>query len=101
VRWFGAAWFGEGVRRFRLEHAESLLLARRLLGNTRKTVAVSAAPPKGLACFFPPWRRASAPFALLSNLIMTTLVPRDLHSGAGVAYGWNWRLHPAAKIEAA
>ncbi len=27
---------------------------------------MSSAPPKGIACFFAPWRRASAPFALLT-----------------------------------
>jgi hypothetical protein len=35
-----------------------------LLRNTRKTVAVSIAQPKGRASFFLPWRRAAAPFAL-------------------------------------
>ncbi len=34
------------------------------LRNTRKTVAVSSVPPKGLRSFFAPWRRAAAPFAL-------------------------------------
>jgi hypothetical protein len=37
------------------------------LRNTRKTVAVSGAPPKGLASSFLPWRRAAAPFARLSR----------------------------------
>jgi hypothetical protein len=31
-----------------------------LLSNTRKTGAVSSAPPQGLASFFPPWRRNRA-----------------------------------------
>jgi alpha-amylase/alpha-mannosidase (GH57 family) len=35
-----------------------------LLGNTRKTVAVSSAPHQGLASSSTVWRRASAPFAL-------------------------------------
>jgi saxitoxin biosynthesis operon SxtJ-like protein len=38
-----------------------------VLGNTRKTVAVSSAPPQGLACSFLHWRRAAAPSALLMN----------------------------------
>ncbi len=37
-----------------------------LLRNTRKTAAVSIAPPKGLASSFFPWRRAAAPFALFA-----------------------------------
>jgi hypothetical protein len=39
-----------------------------ILGNSRKTVAVSSAPPKGLAGSFPLWRRAAAPFALSDKL---------------------------------
>jgi hypothetical protein len=38
-----------------------------LLRKTRKTVAVSSAPPQGLASSFLRWRRAAAPFALLRN----------------------------------
>jgi hypothetical protein len=37
-----------------------------LLKGARKTGTVSSAPPNGLASSFPDWRRASAPFALLS-----------------------------------
>jgi hypothetical protein len=40
------------------------------LRNTRKTGTVSSAPPKGPASFFPHWRRAAAPFALLSGLLL-------------------------------
>jgi hypothetical protein len=43
-------------------------VTRRLLRNTRKTVAASSAPPEGLASSFTVWRRASAPFALPRNL---------------------------------
>ena len=39
-----------------------------LLRTTRKTAAVSSAPPKGRAGFFLPWRRAAAPIALLRKL---------------------------------
>ena len=42
-----------------------LALAGWLLQSSRKTVAVSTAPPQESASFFPVWRRASAPFALL------------------------------------
>src|SRR5450755_2586809 len=44
-----------------------------LLRNTRKTVAVSSAPPEGLASSFPVSRRVSAPFALLSLLASVSL----------------------------
>jgi tetratricopeptide (TPR) repeat protein len=40
------------------------------LRNTRKTGAVSSAPPEGLASSFLVWRRASAPFALLTVLVL-------------------------------
>src|SRR4051794_9730305 len=45
-----------------------------LLKNTRKTVAVSSVPPKGLTSFFPVCRRESAPFALLKNTRKTVAV---------------------------
>lgn len=38
-----------------------------LLKNARKTVAVSSSPPKAMREFLSVWRRASAPFALLSE----------------------------------
>jgi hypothetical protein len=50
----------------------------RLLSNTRKTVAASSAPPEGLRSFSIAWWRASAPFALLSLLLIcATLVFGD------------------------
>jgi peptidoglycan/LPS O-acetylase OafA/YrhL len=45
----------------------------KFLRNSRKTGAVSSAPPKGLASYFPPWRRAASPFALRENLSLQTL----------------------------
>jgi hypothetical protein len=48
-----------------------------LLRNSRKTAAVSSAPPDGLASSSTVWRRAAAPFALLACLLVT--VP---------AFGW-------------
>ena len=39
-----------------------------LLRNSRKTVAVSSAPPKELASSFAEWWRAAAPFALSTSL---------------------------------
>jgi hypothetical protein len=42
-------------------------LVRATLENSRKTGAVSSAPPEGPASFFAVWRRASASFALLRN----------------------------------
>ena len=45
--------------------------------NTRKTVAVSSAPPEGLTSSFPVWRRASAPFALpmTAGCVLNTTEP--------------------------
>jgi len=40
-----------------------------LFRDTRKTVAVSSAPPKGLGSFFLRWRRVAAPFALLTAVV--------------------------------
>jgi len=42
------------------------LITRRppVLGNTRKTVAVSSAPPQGRRCSYLVWRLAAAPVAL-------------------------------------
>jgi 4-hydroxybenzoate polyprenyltransferase len=42
-----------------------MLAPGKVLRKTRKTGAVSSAPPKGPATCFVPWRRAAAPFALL------------------------------------
>jgi tetratricopeptide (TPR) repeat protein len=44
-----------------------------LLRNSRKTGAVSSAPPEGLASSSTVWRRASAPFALIAILVMSAL----------------------------
>src|ERR1700733_11277413 len=45
----------------------------KILSNSRKTGAVSSAPPKGLASSFLAWRRASATFALLSAIVPIVL----------------------------
>ncbi len=50
-------------------------MRRLILKNTRKTAAVSAAPPKGLASSFLPWRRAAAPFALWLAAFSALLLP--------------------------
>jgi thiosulfate/3-mercaptopyruvate sulfurtransferase len=42
----------------------NMLFRQILWRNSRKTGAVSSAPPKGPASFFAVWRRPSAPFAL-------------------------------------
>ena len=71
------------------------VIERALLRNTRKTAAVSSAPPQGLRSSFPVWRRVSAPFALLKiwNQATAVLVSALLF---GVAHLWfhqfpDWR----------
>jgi hypothetical protein len=44
-----------------------VVFAGTLWRNSRKTGAVSSAPPKGPASFFAVWRRPSAPFAFFNN----------------------------------
>ena len=46
-----------------------------LLKTTRKTAAVSSAPPQDLACSFLGWRRASATFALLAATLLPGAKP--------------------------
>jgi hypothetical protein len=45
-----------------------------LVRNTRKTVAVSSAPPKAWRSSFSVWRRAAAPFGFLTNTRKTVAV---------------------------
>jgi Protein of unknown function (DUF3179) len=50
-----------------------------LLRKTRKTVAVSSAPPKEPASSFAVWRRASAPFALLTAVASFVILVYPLY----------------------
>ncbi len=55
-----------------------------ILKKTRKTGADSSAPPKRLASSLVPWRRATAPFALVCAVCLVALVGCSKYSGTGV-----------------
>jgi hypothetical protein len=60
-----------------------------LLRNSCKTVAISSAPPEGLASSFLGWWRVFAPFALLRSLnglirVVSQVLQRIFHSLAAL-----------------
>jgi hypothetical protein len=61
-----------GLQRFYIRFLRGMALGVPLGKHSRKTVAVSSAPPEGLASSSIVWRRASAPFALGKNCCITT-----------------------------
>jgi hypothetical protein len=72
--------------RFNKEHAQDGHGVKRPTERASETVAVSSAPPKRLSNSFLPWRRAAAPFALLSVVLFSSAANGQLPTTTALPY---------------
>jgi hypothetical protein len=72
--------------RFNKEHAQDGYDVKRPAERASETVAVSSAPPKRLSSYFLPWRRAAAPFALLSVVLFSGTAHGQLPTTTALPY---------------
>ncbi len=72
--------------RFNKEHAQDGHGVKRPAERVSETVAVSSAPPKRLASYFLPRRRAAAPFALLSVVLFSGTAHGQLPTTTALPY---------------
>jgi hypothetical protein len=72
--------------RFNKEHAQDGHGVKRPAERASHTVPVSSAPPKRLSSYFLPWRRAAAPFALLSVVLFSGTAHGQLPTTTALPY---------------